>query len=522
MKRLLLSILLLLPSVLAAQTPLEDLRNWRSEALVAGAVWHTKGHPPSWQQQRIEQDGYRLRLTFRFPQNMPDPKGLYLPQVEADSATYQFASDNRLPITLRIGNLDGTFQYTHRMELIDGKIPDASPLVWNENSGVIDDSPLVDMFGDPAIWENGGRVWAGRDFAVRVRELMPNPVEWDVLDNNEGPEDDLWRYTKVIPGTHANGLVNREWLPDDTLRKLSLRFMAHGLSGDPYAVVPEYNAMVTAQRQKLFAAFSAGMTDWPAGGLVGYGAGVERKYPPDPTYGPIGATWFYTANSPSYYVANDVPADMRSVQHWTNLQGKKPAWLKREELYPSKAYRDLSIGIKGSGAVWGAKQGLHPVVTPERYEYYTAWTFWSMREPGVPSILRFYQADATKPDQPFFDTDQRGILDTLGYPEAVKALTVYDYERPVFRVVNDACTDFREFLKGQPLAWEPSVGATTVETFVAGSVLTGKALIVGWSPTDSTNVTTIDVPGIGPAEIQGSGVWIVTPPAGKATATKVR
>lgn len=240
-------------------------------------------------------------------------------------------------------------------------------------------------------WDSGRCAQAGVDLAnspymLRLRELVPSPVWGRIVDNNEGcAAHRLKQYRGFGYGFHSTAWPDSDFSMigyGDPLKDVDYRYDANRVDFDGYTT-----------EALCFDAMSPSL------------------YSMGPVYGDFGRLW------PSE-ILNMIP-------QWEWAEANREG---------ASLSREVSLKITPNAIKAGAL--VHEPMTAERYAAFATWLLWSIRTPGIPTTLRWFQESTFGPDR---------ILGTETAGEYLQAIT---------KAVDRICEHpvLREFwLRGKPV-----------------------------------------------------------------------
>jgi hypothetical protein len=560
-------------------TSLDDLRDWHRLGLPLAAEWNVnpRGYDFHYHVRQVR-EGHRFLPSVRFlsiDEGANDIKVIskILTSTKGD---FEYLQANRLPLCLRTNNIVNTLvEPRYRLPKTPASVAN-SPLVWTEESYGMEDRRFVDVFGPVSLWEKEGRLWGASLMAKTLEKHLPDPAFVLFIENNEGADDKLDRYLEPDRTRRSfDGGPALKWKSLDNLAKLSLRMhdrvqelLATNAETDPNDFRVEYWTRRRDQRLAFYDNFKMALEKGWSGPiyLAGYngmhevGKPASREFFEALGYTPELA--WYDAGSMERYANSYDRNDFTSLDQ-ASVLNLIPAWEVARSRNP-RSYRELSLRITGGGALAGALAGKHEVMTPARYEGFVQWLLWSIRDAGVPVLLRHWCKSIETPKTPWFDSAQRDALDKLGAPE-LKAATCDTYLKPIISAVDRICNDAilrRFWLEGRPVVvtgqsypdrpsaassdkaddsvvaypradgpdnrwrllecsenlprdkWEWKAGRWQVQIRVWGVAtrLGDEALVLLWSPCQLEHKVTVRIPEFGQVQLdapQPWGYWIV-------------
>lgn len=551
---------------------IDDIVNWHKYALPMAAEWNRTGYSLAYHVQKV-QDGHHFLPSVDLPIYSADEAIVAEKQKYVDSRLvlsadqWAFLNNNRIPLCLRTNNISGAFtSLPYRLPKDLENIP-SSPLVWRYKSdGTLEDSGIADYFGSVACWQHEGDVWGKCLYMKVLQDKHKTPAYIIFLENNEGPDDNLKLY--------AN---KGSWFPPETLKTLSLRIMDY-IAANPAVTFGDFsvvaNNLLKEKYNTLYNAFKAGWV-WKTKmyracykDISFAGSSVDPKYFPQLGYS--GAMNYRDAGSPSVYVTKGAYSDFTSPEHF-DIWNAIPIWQEQARRNPD-AFREISHNISDDGTFRGAKDGIHELMTPARYQAYIEWMLWSIRDVGSPVIMRRWCGSTETPSTPLYDLTQTGaILDSLGATAEQKKATSESYLLPIINACDKICNNvtYRMFWqRGTPVlgpgvhprvtwpyGFNPSKDAplpppfpmagsqdnrwrylhcdlntprdqwtfdpngsrikASIKVWAVGTRLDNQVLLYVWSPCKLTGQVTISVPDFGDVKVnapQPSGYWIVKKP----------
>ena len=352
-------------------------------------------------------------------------------------------------------------------------------------------------------WDSNACVQAGVDLAnspymVRLRELIPSPSWVQIADNNEG---------------------------------------------------------CTAHNPEQYRVFCYGFhsTAWPDSdfSIVGYGNPVKDKdYRYDANrlnlegYAP--EAFCFDAMSPSLYSEGKFTGDF-SLLWPAEILNMIPQreWSENWRGGISQS-REVSLKITSNAFIAGAL--VHGPMTAERYAAFAAWLLWSIREPGIPTTLRWFQESKFGPDSTLgteaageylqaitkavdqicenpvlrdFWLHGKPVVTGVGHPTDIR-LAKLGY--PPYPRTGDADNRWRVLTcsvnGGNRSSWRWDDTTNTVvgapmRVWAVATELNGQWLVYAWSPFKNDRPIELTIPGHGSFETiqppNPGAYWIVKP-----------
>ena len=351
-------------------------------------------------------------------------------------------------------------------------------------------------------WDSKSCVQAGVDLAnspymMRLRELVPSPAWVQIADNNEGctvhnPE----QYHAFGYGFHSTAWPDSDFALigyGNPLKDKGYRYDANRLDLDGY----------TAEA-RCFDSMSPSM------------------YSEGKVYGNFSLLW---------------PAEILNMI---------PQWEWAEANTGENLSREVSLKITSNAFIAGAL--VHEPMTSARYATFATWLLWSIREPGIPTTLRWFQESGFGPDRTL-GTEAAGeylqaitdavdricenpvlrdfwlrgnpVVNSVWHPTDIRLakLGYLPYPRP-----GDADNRWRVLTcsanNGNRSSWKWDDKTNTVigdpmRVWAVATELNGQWLVYAWSPFKNDRPIEITIPGHGSFETiqppNPGAYWIVKP-----------
>lgn len=417
-----------------------DICEWQS-GLPCVAEWNVKGFPLTWHAQQLKA-GHRFLPSIFLPQSDEAGYSASFDRYMSGAAdALRYLAQVASPICLRMGNI-GQALYDlpcYRVPLKPENIS-RSPLVWTQNDEVYNDQRQTDSLASAGLWGVEGSVLGSTEYVRRLTEELPCPAWISLIENNEAAYDKPEWY---FADANAAALAYKS---PESIKRLSVRAAQTCPDYAPEDLIAE----MAERRAEQYAAFYAGFErelspTWRGRTKTACYYKPDLRYPLT-TRGDIKRIGYFPellradGASIDNYVSLNQAHDFTSPDH-LKISNMIPAWARQQQKNP-RAYRELSLTLGSKAAIQGAIEGRHAPITPDLFGCYVQWLLWTIRDGGVPVILRHWCGASTRPTDPFFADDIRGQ-----YPAFTSDATVEDYILPIMTAVDRICDtpDLRTF-----------------------------------------------------------------------------
>ena len=148
---------------------IDDIKNWRKEALPLVANWNCGGFNADWQISTAK----TRRLLPSFKMKLLTSITDATPLNNLTPENKEFFKNSGLPLCLRTDNIADTLTNLPRLEKKEENIP-ISPVVWSLKNGILNDEGIADSFGPMDIWEKVGSDWSKTKFIQSTQIEYPN------------------------------------------------------------------------------------------------------------------------------------------------------------------------------------------------------------------------------------------------------------------------------------------------------------------------------------------------------------
>lgn len=378
------------------------------------SIWHIEGHGYGWQLDQIAA-GFPFEPSIR----VPGVEQLYNAESVQSLSwnTPRFSKFNKGSIVLRMNNITTELDHTFR------RIWPLTEDNWRYSflcirrlpeTGKLDDTPLPCPFVSDERWAEAGETWALSPWLRRLQKMIPNPTSVILRENNEGARLSFDSLYEVVDGA-------KRWKSKAQLDAICLRSSewvdTKRAAGSVEEHRAEFQRAETALYQALFAAFDRNLSESWRGKLrtVGYGGAYEN--------------YQHDAASPNLYMGWYRPAVLTDPAHLREWNDWRANW-DAGNANP-RAWRELSIRMRGPTLFEGAQQGRHDVVDPESFAAYMAFGMWAMQHPGREVRMTYWEGYRTRPDKLLLVSQPwRDAVTALGRSDLL-TLTVGDYETAV-------------------------------------------------------------------------------------------
>lgn len=411
---------------------IDDIKNWQN-GLPIVSHWNVVGFDTKSQVDMIK-SGFRFLPSIGLPHNPVASNPKTLKAVDDMKECWDYLKVNQLPFCFKYGNICNNQLYIRQTPPLNIDNMPKSPLEWRysvSTSGdkILDERGVVDYLGPISNWEADANILSSTPYIKKIKEYT-NPSYTIFLENNEGSYSTWKNFSTASRDTNEYGIINRTYKNKTELEQISLRFanIVDTLDPNPLKYLDEFYKIRRSQYKAWFAKFAEN-----------YGPIISTAYKAIDFYNNVPFTSLGYAPEAASYDA--VSPSVYSLQNWFNnfagtqlfnIFGFIPMWKYMEANNP-ESYRELSLFISDSGAIFGKENNLHEVITPTLYEAYSQFLLWAMHEPGIPVMLRHYTDYQTKPSSLSFDLETR-----TKYPE-LSSVTYHDYTLASCRAVNTIC-----------------------------------------------------------------------------------
>jgi len=425
-----------------------DICEWQS-GLPCVAEWNVKGFPLAWHVQQLKA-GHRFLPSLFLPQSDEASNPATFDRYMAGSLdALRYLSSYGVPVCLRMANIGQAFYDlpAYRVPVKPENLA-RSPLVWSLKGDKLDDQRQTDTFASPGFWGIEGTALGTAQYMRMLTSAILSPPWISFVENNEAAYDKPhWYFDNMT----AEELSYKDPEEIDALSVRAGKRLNRIVS--PSDFIDEMAERRAAQYEAFHAAFERELPpEWRDRTYTACYHKPDLRYPTT-TRGDVDRIGYLPellradGASIDNYVAMNQSHDFTSPDH-LKISNMIPAWNQQRQKNP-RAYRELSLTLGSKAAIQGAIEGRHEPITPALFECYIHWLLWTIREPGVPVILRHWCGSSVRPTDPFFPDDLR-----QQYPALTCDATTEEYIAPIMRAVDRICDDatLRYFwLGGRPI-----------------------------------------------------------------------
>lgn len=493
--------------------------------------------------------GYPVEWTIGVPiliQGADNPKRWDRFLEETEAAMARIPADAE--ITLRQHNW--LTDFTNVAPEDRGPFED-SPLVWRlRDDGSLDSTPQIDPLGPIAAWAKLGEQIGKSYFMARLAERFPNARRIFILENNEANILEVGSFTQPIPRTPGQPLPVdewgerlREWKPE--MAHISLRMNDYKLSNpDPNKLAVAIARAYRERYEALTAALLANLPDaWKGRVYTGGYADtpVDRL---DLDWRNPHLDWQYSPGTASLYFHHEksdrVYADKSGSPATDHRRVRSPLHVALNVAEFDKATAANRLGQHTEVSVWmsdayGRKVGRDEMgryLSPQDALGFYRGLVWAAKA----DVYRYFAASQAKLDAPFYNQ--------LNDPPEVKHWTERDFYSAFAFAVDEVSHDAkltRFWDEGKPIytanpsfyrwnlptgpvtnrllrtdadpprfqtnargelvdVWSQKDGQVDLNVFALawriGEAVDGPTMIFAYSPVESRQNVTVQVPGL--------------------------